>query len=70
MLASITGFNHTFTHAEMDFLSYNSSRTELDENNKYGLAEPLDFDKAFLVTGKHSGLGWSRINQRTDNQNL
>jgi len=60
--------NHTFTHAEMDFLSYNSSRTELDENIQYGLAEPLDFDKAFLVTGKHSGLGWSRINQRTDGQ--
>ena len=52
--------SHTFTHAEMDFLGYAQSRGEFENNINF--AEPrLPFDRQFLVTGKHSGLGWYRI---------
>jgi len=52
--------SHTFTHTDMDFLNYNEARAELENNINF--AEPrLNFDRQFLVTGKHSGLGWYAI---------
>ncbi|MEZ4629382.1 MAG: hypothetical protein R2880_01435 [Deinococcales bacterium] len=53
--------SHTYTHAEMDFLDYNTARYELEENIRFGEAHALGFDRRFIVTGKHSGLGWFRI---------
>lgn len=52
--------SHTFTHAEMDFLTYNQSLAEFEQNIDFGEAN-LNFDRQFLVTGKHSGLGWYAI---------
>ncbi len=52
--------SHTFTHAEMDFLSYQQARAEMELNINFAEAR-LPFDRQFLVTGKHSGLGWYRI---------
>jgi len=53
--------SHTFTHAEMDFLNYADAKGEFENNMTF--AEPrLDtFEKEYVVTGKHSGLGWYRL---------
>ncbi len=52
--------SHTFTHAEMDFLDYSQARAEFELNINFAETR-LPFDRQFLVTGKHSGLGWYRI---------
>ncbi len=53
--------SHTFSHAEMDFLTYDDARAEFEQNINFGESQAIDFDRAFVVTGKHSGLGWHRI---------
>jgi len=53
--------SHTFTHAEMDFLDYANSRREFEDNITFAEGRLPNFDRQFLVTGKHSGLGWYRI---------
>ena len=54
--------SHTWTHAEMDFLSYAEANAEFANNINFAEPRfPNSFDREFLVTGKHSGLGWYRI---------
>lgn len=53
--------SHTFTHAEMDFLNYAQARGEFEQNINFAEPRLSTFDRQFLVTGKHSGLGWYRI---------
>ena len=53
--------NHTFTHADMDFLDYAGARKEFEDNIVFAEGRLPAFDRQFLVTGRHSGLGWRRI---------
>ena len=53
--------SHTWDHSEMDFLDYADSREQFEKNNVFGQANLPGYNKNFLVTGKHSGLGWYRI---------
>ncbi len=53
--------SHTFTHADMDFLDYTASRKEFEDNIVFAEGRLPNFDRQFLVTGRHSGLGWRRI---------
>ncbi|MEZ4632661.1 MAG: hypothetical protein R2880_18440 [Deinococcales bacterium] len=58
---SFDWISHTYTHAEMDFLDYASSRYEMDQNSNFANHVGLSYNAQTLVTGKHSGLGWFRI---------
>ncbi len=52
--------SHTYTHAEMDFLDYATAKGEFTKNIDFAQSRLRTFDKKFIVTGKHSGLGWYR----------
>ena len=53
--------SHTYTHAEMDFKTYEESKAEFEQNIKFGERAAINFDKEFAITGKFSGLGWYRF---------
>jgi len=55
--------NHTFSHADMTNASYEEAKLEFEQNITFGESQAIDFDKKFLVTGRHSGLGWKLISQ-------
>ncbi len=55
--------SHTFSHADMTTLNYDEARLEFEQNITFAESQPIDFDKQFLVTGRHSGLGWKLITQ-------
>jgi len=53
--------SHTFSHANMTPLNYEESREEIEKNLDFAESQAFEFDRKFLVTGRHSGLGWKLI---------
>ncbi len=53
--------SHTFSHANMNTLDYTGARAEFEKNIQFAESQPLEFDRQYVVTGRHSGLGWGLI---------